>query len=56
MELCRVKSDGWSVPALVNTRQVKSNEVLRMFVKDRGDRKQLSGTSKRAKKASTQAD
>ncbi len=55
MELCRVKSDGWSVPALVNTRQVKSNEVLRMFVKDQGDRKQLSGASKRAKKASTQA-
>ena len=55
MELCRVKSDGWSVPALVNTRQAKSNEVLRMFVKDQGDHKPPSGASKRAKKASTQA-
>ena len=47
MELCSVKLDGWSIPALVNTRQVKSNEVLRMLVKDQGDHKPAS---KRAKK------
>ena len=47
MELCSVKLDGWSIPALVNTRQVKSNQVLRMLVKDQGDHKPAS---KRAKK------